>query len=89
MRFLGAFGLAALIVLAMLLIGLRLAGFVDDEEPASLPLYEVDILTETERGEIAELLGEGGDPAPPSLPLITDIPPLRIESETHDETLTR
>lgn len=78
MRFLAAFGLAILVVLAMLLIGLRLSGFTERNAARGLNLHEVDVLSETQRRNLIEVLGENEGRSPTSFPQITDIPPLRV-----------
>ncbi len=76
MRFVAAFGLAVLVVLAMLLIGLRLSGFIRPDDTRTLHLHDVEVLGETQRRDLADVLGEDGVRAPPRFPLITDIPPV-------------
>jgi hypothetical protein len=77
MRFLAAFGLAVLVVLAMLLVGLRLSGFMDQDEARGLNLFEIDVLSETQRRNLLEVLGENEMGSPPGFPPVTEIPPLR------------
>ena len=80
MRFLAAFGLALLVVLGMLLVGVKLSGFMEQGNARTLNLHEVDVLSETQRWDLVELLGEG-DPPPLKFPLPTDIPPLQVDRE--------
>ena len=83
MRFVAAFGVAVLVVLAMLLIGLRLSGFMRPDDTRMLDLHDVEVLGETQRRDLADVLGEDGVRAPPRFPLITDIPP--APPAAHDE----
>ena len=80
MRFLAAFGLALLVVLGLLLFGLKLSGFMEQGNARTLNLHEVDVLSETQRWDLVELLG-GGDSPPLRFPLPTDIPPLQVDRE--------
>lgn len=80
MRLLAAFGLALLVVLGMLLVGLKLSGFMEQGSARTLNLHEVDLLSETQRWDLVELLGEG-DSTPPKFPLPTDIPPLQVDRD--------
>ena len=80
MRLLAAFGLALLVVLGMLLVGLKLSGFMEQSSARTLNLHEVDVLSETQRWDLVKLLGEG-DSTPPKFPLPTDIPPLQVDRD--------
>ena len=75
MRLVAAFALAVLVVLAMLLVGLRLSGFMRQDDARMLNLHEVEVLSETQRRDLADELGEAEGRTPPRFPLITDIPP--------------
>ena len=84
MRLVAAFGLAVLVVIAMLLIGLRLSGFMPQEDARTLNLHDVEVLSETQGQDLADVLGDDEGRAPPRFPLITDIPPTR--SDAQDES---
>jgi TonB family protein len=75
MRFIGSF-LGALVVVGLLLtVGVRLFEVFDEKE-VGLAFHEVDLLSQAEHREFAELVGSG--PRPGSLPPLTDIPPLEF-----------
>ena len=58
LRFLGALGVALCIVLAMLWFGLELTGFADREPRRGLEAHEVSPLSDAERWDLRDLLGE-------------------------------
>ena len=87
MRFLAAFGLAVLVVLGMLLVGLKLSGFMEQDDARTLNLHEVDVLSETQRWDLVNLLGEG-DTSPLEFPLPADIPPLGLDRDDQPESGT-
>lgn len=70
LRFLGALGVALCVVLAMLWFGLELSGFADREPGRGLEAHEVSLLSDAERWNLRDLLGEvrSGLPAMPVSP---------------------
>lgn len=80
-RFAGSLGVAFCIVLAMLLFGLEISGFMEHDDGPVLETHDVSLLTESERLDLQELLGVGRyGLAPPSSPVPVAAPPPRAES---------
>jgi len=59
LRFVGSLGVAFCIVLAMLWFALEISGFADRDESRVLETHDVTLLSESERLDLQELLGEG------------------------------
>jgi len=59
LRFVGSLGVAFCIVSAMLWFALEISGFADGEESRALETHEVTLLSDSERLDLQELLGEG------------------------------
>jgi TonB family protein len=59
LRFIGSFGVALCVVLAMLWFGLEVSGFTDRMQRSGLETHEVSLLSDAERWSLRDLLGEG------------------------------
>jgi len=59
LRFAGALLVAVVVVSAMLWLGLEVSGFTATESRRVLETYEVDLLSDSQRLDLQELLGEG------------------------------
>jgi len=59
LRFAGSLGVAFCIVSAMLWLALEISGFADRDESRALATHDVTLLSESERLDLQELLGEG------------------------------
>ena len=81
LRFAASFALALVVVLGMLVIGLRISGFMEQGEARALNLQEVQVLSERERRDFTELLGEGTGSRLSTLLPLEQIPPLKMSRE--------
>jgi TonB family protein len=79
LRFTFSVGIAAVIVFVLLVVCLWAFGAYDRaaEGPRS---QRIDLLSESERLDLAEMLGEETGPQRPKLPELKDIPPLVLPS---------
>ena len=70
LRFLGALGTALCVVLAMLWFSLEVSGFADRAQRRGPEAHEVGLLSDSERWDLRDLLGEGrrGIASMPALP---------------------
>lgn len=59
LRFVGSLGVAFCIVSAMLWFALEISGFAGRDESRELETHDVTLLSESERLDLQELLGEG------------------------------
>lgn len=81
LRFAGSFGVAVCVVVAMLLFALEISGFNDRERQRTLEMHEVDVLTESERRDFRELLGERTIGPSPMLAPLAEIPALDLSRD--------
>ena len=79
LRFTLSVGIAAVIVFVLLVVSLWAFGAYERvaEGPRS---QRIDLLSESERLDLAEMLGEDTGPQRPKLPELKDIPPLVLPS---------
>lgn len=75
MRFVAAFAGALIVVFAMLIVGLKVAGRFPVGRVGP-ELEKVSVLSARERRDFAELLAPPKAPIPSALPELSDIPPL-------------
>lgn len=76
LRFAGSFCVAICVVMAMLWFALEISGFNERQQGRQLELHEVRVLTESERHDFRELLGEGRVGPSPMLAPLAEIAPL-------------
>ena len=76
MRFCGFVAAASVVVAVLLVVSLWAFGMLD--RPAGHHAVDLRLLTQGERRDLAESLGEASRPERPSLPPLEDIPPLEL-----------
>ena len=81
LRFAGSFGVAICVVVAMLLFALEISGFNERARQRTLEMHEVDLLSEIERRDFSDLLGEREIGASPMLAPLAEIPALDLSRE--------
>jgi TonB family protein len=81
LRFAGSFGVAVCVVVAMLWLSLEISGFNERQQRRALEVHEVDVLTEAERRDFRELLGERDIGPSPMLAPLAEIPPLDLSRD--------
>ncbi len=81
LRFAGSFGVALCVVTAMLWFSLEISGFNERQQQRELEVHEVDVLTEAERRDFGELLGEQDIGPSPMLAPLAQIPPLDLSRD--------
>lgn len=81
LRFAGSFGVALCVVLAMLWFALEITGFNERQQRRELEVHEVDLLTEAERYDFRELLGEREIGPSPMLAPLAEIPSLDLSRD--------
>lgn len=81
LRFAGSFGVALCVVLAMLWFSLEISGFNERQQRRELEVHEVRVLTEAERRDFRELLGEGQIGPSPMLAPLAEIAPLDLSRD--------
>ena len=81
LRFAGSFGVAVCVVLAMLWFVLEISGFNERQQRRALELHEVEVLTEAERRDFRDLLGEGRVGPSPMLAPLAEIAPLQLSRD--------
>ncbi len=80
-RFAASFGVALCVVMAMLWFSLEISGFNERQQRRELETHEVSTLTEQQRHDFGDLLGERRiDPSPRLAPL-AEIEPLNVSRD--------
>lgn len=81
LRFVGSFGVALCVVTAMLWFSLEISGFNERQQRRELDAHEVDVLTESEKRDFGELLGESDIGPSPMLAPLAEIPALDLSRD--------
>ena len=81
LRFVGSFGIALCVVMAMLWFSLEISGFNERQQRRELEAHEVSVLTEDQRRDFRELLGDGQIRPSPMLAPLAEIAPLDLNRD--------
>ena len=81
LRFAGSFGVALCVVLAMLWFSLEISGFNERQQRRELEIHEVSTLTDQQRHDFGDLLGERRIEPPRGLAPLAEIEPLSLSRD--------
>lgn len=81
LRFAGSFAVALCVVIAMLWFSLEISGFNERQQRRQLEAHEVSVLTEEQRHDFRELLGEERIGPSPMLAPLAEIEPLDLSRD--------